>query len=172
MSFSKDRLGPLLVLLLSGSLLIACQMVSLISGQAARATPTRGLPRVQPPASPTQSTAVQPVLPTPLPPPTNAPSEVTATVTENLRVRGGPSTDYQVVDRLTKGATVRLVGRTEASDWWQIPLPSNPDARGWISAEFTDVNGSTDSLPVVEAGPPPEPAGPPAPPPPVEPPYP
>jgi N-acetylmuramoyl-L-alanine amidase len=83
---------------------------------------------------------------------------VTGTVTtENSRVRSAPSTSAAIVARLNKGDQVKIVGRTTASDWWEIPLPSDPNARGWISADLIQVKGSTDTLPVVQPNAPPTP---------------
>jgi uncharacterized protein YraI len=83
--------------------------------------------------------------------PANTPVSVAmATAKENLRIRVGPSTSAAVMGQLKKGDTVQIVGRSPADDWWQISLPANPNARGWISAEFTLANGPIDSIPVIQ----------------------
>lgn len=153
-----------LSLAIVASALLACQLQSLFP----TATPTTA-PRTRTPtpirAEPTPEPAAQPAIPPTEPPPPPAP--VTATTTENLRVRAAPSTAAQQIGSLTKGQTVQVIGRTAASDWWQIALPTNPTARGWIAASFTTLSGSVDSIPVVTPGASPPPAQPPPLPPPV-----
>ena len=39
-------------------------------------------------------------------------------VTRNSNVRGGPSTDYVIVDRLTAGSTVDVLGKVEGRNWY------------------------------------------------------
>jgi uncharacterized protein YgiM (DUF1202 family) len=79
------------------------------------------------------------------------------TARENLRVRALPSTSAAILDRLNKGDQFQVVGRTAARDWLQIRLPTNPSAHGWVSAEFVDLTGSLDALPIVQPGAPPPP---------------
>lgn len=60
-----------------------------------------------------------------------------------LRVRSGPSTSYQVVTTLSQGATVTII-KTE-SNWHQIKASN---VTGWVAAEFiqdikTDTGGSS-----------------------------
>ncbi|HEX9077679.1 MAG TPA: SH3 domain-containing protein [Anaerolineae bacterium] len=107
---------------------------------AATATvaPTLVLPTAPPPTIPVVS-PTQPLAP------------VSVTAKDNLRVRAAPSTSAAVVDRLNKGASAQAVGRTAASDWLQIILPTNPAGRGWISAEFVTATAPLDNLPVVQS---------------------
>ncbi len=79
------------------------------------------------------------------------------TAKENLRVRAMPSTTAQIIDQLTKGDKAKVTGTNQPGDWFQIMLPSNPNARGWILASFTEVSGPVDTLPVVPSGPAPVP---------------
>jgi len=74
------------------------------------------------------------------------------TTKENLRVRASPSTSATILDQLNKGDAVEVVGRTAASDWLQIPVPSKPNTLGWVSAQFVTVSGSLDMIPVVQPG--------------------
>lgn len=41
-------------------------------------------------------------------------------VTSAANVRGGPGTDYVVVDKLDKGQTTRVVGKVVDSDWYMV----------------------------------------------------
>ncbi len=94
----------------------------------------------------------QPTSPPTLPPPPTVPPELSGTVTENARVRSAPSTSGSIVARLNKGDQVKVVGRNDASSWYQIPLPTDVNARGWVSADLIQLQGSPDSLPVVQPG--------------------
>lgn len=120
-------------------------------------------PFVSPSPSPTATRTKSPtrvlIAPTPtvVPPSPTQPIEVTGTAKENLRVRAGPSTAAAAVDRLNKGDVVKILGRTAAKDWLQIPLPTNPNARGWVSAQFVQINGPIDAIPIVQPGQPPTP---------------
>ena len=71
--------------------------------------------------------------------PSATPSVLTATVKSNvgaLRVRGGPSTGYPVVDELARGQQVTIIGRNQDFTWYFIQYQGRT---GWISAEFVDV---------------------------------
>jgi uncharacterized protein YgiM (DUF1202 family) len=128
--------------------LLACQLLTLLPSTVptptptarARATATLFARAVEPPTEPPT------VVPTPVPQPVNA------TIKENLRVRAAPNTNAAVVDRLNKGDTVQILGRTAANDWFQITLPKDPKERGWISAEFANPSGSIDTIPVTQPG--------------------
>lgn len=136
----------IILLAMSPALLLACQLTKI--GSSPTATPT---PRPTRTPTPIEAQAVSPPTDTP-PPPTATPAvTVMATTKENLRVRAAPSTSAQIVAQLKKGESVQVFGRTAASDWWQIALPSNADARGWISASFTTLSGPADSIPVLPA---------------------
>lgn len=138
----KNQPVAILALFLASQLL-ACQLAYLLPTATPTVTPTRTKPpTVAPPVAP----------PTVSAPPTAVP-EVIATARENLRVRAAPSTAAPILARLNRGDSVRVVGRTPANDWWQILLPTNPSARGWISAEFTDTSGPIDALPIAPPSP-------------------
>jgi uncharacterized protein YraI len=127
---------------LFSGVLLACQLQYVVPTPEPSAAPRPT--RTKTPGIP-EATA----LPT-LPP--SSPVPVIATAQENLRVRAGPSASTQQVGSLNKGDTAQIVGRTAASDWWQILLPSNLSVRGWISAGFTDVSGPVGSIPVTTPG--------------------
>ncbi len=157
--------------------MLACQTTSVISSYLSPApTATRTRSPTRPVATFTPQQAAQPTLPPPPPAPPTTPPELTGTVTENSRVRATPSTGGAIVARLNKGDQIKAVGRNAASDWYQIQLPSDANSRGWISAELVQLQGSADSLPIVQSGsappPAPPPPGPPAPPTPTQRPYP
>lgn len=134
--------------------LLACQLDSLLSATAPTATSTRA-PTATRTVIPTVPVAVA-IVPTAPPAPTVTPAPIVATITtDNLRVRSAPSTSGAIVDKLNKNDKIQVVGKNVAGDWLQIPLPSNPNSRGWISAQFAQLSGPLDSLPVVGPGAPP-----------------
>ncbi len=159
-----NRSVALIVLVVTA--LLGCQIAYLFP--TATPTPTRTRTRTPPPlavAPPTPTVIV--LVPTP-----PAPPEIAATAQTNVNVRANPSTSAAIVAKMKKGDTAQIVGRTPASDWWQIILPSNPGAKGWVSAEFATAEGPTDSIPIVQPGSSNAPAQPPRPPAPPSYPYP
>ncbi|MEW5718290.1 MAG: SH3 domain-containing protein [Chloroflexota bacterium] len=141
-----------MILLLAIGLVLGCQITNLLTSLSPLATPT---PTARPRATATELIAqvVAPPIEPSTAPPTEAPQPVTATITgDNLRVRAQPNTNAAIVDRLNKGDSAQIVGRTAANDWLQILRAQTPDTPGWISAQFAQVNGSLDAVPVVEPG--------------------
>ncbi len=134
---------------------LACQTTDIISSYLSPTeTPTRT--RV-----PTRPIAAPPVQPTPPPVaiiPTPTPVEIPGTANDNANIRSLPSTGAAIAARVTKGAPLTLTGRTAANDWYQVRLPNDPNARGWISATLVRADGA-ERLPVVQPGsvPPPYP---------------
>jgi uncharacterized protein YgiM (DUF1202 family) len=156
------------LLLVATSALLACQITNLLSSLSPTPTPT-----ARPRATATAPVAQVIAPPTELPaaPPTELPQPVTATIKENnLRVRAAPNANATIVDRLNKGDTAQIVGRTAANDWLQVFQMQKPEKSGWISAPYAQVNGSLDTIPVMQPGQPGAlPTSPPLPPPPVQP---
>lgn len=133
--------------------LLACQLGSLVPAESPTATPTATkAPNTVVPTRVPPVAQVVPPTPAPLPP-TPVPAPVIALITDNLRVRSTPSTSGAIIDRLNKGDKIQVVGKIAAGDWLVVPLPSNPNARGWISAAYAQLNGPLDLVPVVPPGP-------------------
>gem|GEM_PF-745304 len=84
---------------------------------------------------------------------TPAISALVATEDEALRVRGGPSTDYEILGRLSPGTQVTLLARSLGGKWFQITYPAGSDGRGWVIGEFLEIQGSPDGLPVAQTSP-------------------
>lgn len=150
-----NRLSALLFLFVSVALL-ACQLEYVLPSSAPSAAPraTRSkTPGAAQPVAPL--TGVAPELPPAILP--GGTAVVMAMAKENLRVRAAPSTTAQIIDQLSKGDRAQVVGTNSAGDWFQIMLPANPNARGWILASITDVSGPVDTLPVVSSEPLPAP---------------
>jgi hypothetical protein len=86
--------------------------------------------------------------------PTFTPTAEPATV--DLRVAGtvvncryGPGVVYELINELHAGQSARVAGRNDASTWWFIRDPGNPNGFCWVSASMTEVIGDAESLPLV-----------------------
>ncbi|NJN79481.1 MAG: SH3 domain-containing protein [Anaerolineales bacterium] len=82
---------------------------------------------------------------------TEEPNEATATLNQDLNVRGGPGTAYPIVTALPGGSIVNIIGKNADGSWWLITLDGGKS--GWISAPFTS-SSNTENVPIVEAPPP------------------
>lgn len=142
-------------------------LLTAITISACSSSPT---PTVQPTKTPEPTrTLVSPTAPpaltataTPMPAtstPTLTPIPVFATAKENLNIRKGPTASSQILGQLKKGESVQILGRTAASDWWQIALPPDPTVRGWISAAFTTANGPIEGIAILQENLSPTPPG-------------
>ena len=83
---------------------------------------------------------------TPVPAPTVEPTFVVLLNAVNLR--GGPSTDYPVVQTTGPGQRLNIAGRY--GDWWQVDAGATP---GWIYGPMGRTEGDTDGVPVVSVPP-------------------
>jgi uncharacterized protein YraI len=82
-----------------------------------------------------------------------APAALTARVAvadARLNIRSGPGGDYPIVAKADPEEQLAVRGRNAAGDWLQVVLPGGAGA-GWVAAEFVEVSGALQSLPVVEA---------------------
>lgn len=118
------------------------------------ATPTESLPTDTPTSLPPTETPVPTV--TEAPPTEIPPTEVLEPVVlagdSNINLRSGPGTDYEAVGILASGDSLKIVGQNADSTWWQV---SAPDGLAWVSASVVTANNVDDSIPIVEAPPPP-----------------
>jgi hypothetical protein len=99
---------------------------------------------------PTETSVVE-VLLTETPTPAILKPIVTASENE-INLRNGPGTDYEVVGTLPAGESLEIVGRNTNSSWWQV---STQTGLAWVAAEVVAANNIDDSIPIVEAPPPP-----------------
>lgn len=77
---------------------------------------------------------------------------VTATATDNVRLRAGPGTKYGVLTTIASGTALTAVGRNAENSWIQVQIPGKSDL-GWVSADFVTIGGDVNSLPVVQSQP-------------------
>jgi hypothetical protein len=72
-----------------------------------------------------------------------------ATVTADLlSCRYGPGSEYLFLYGLRKGATIKLIGRTEGNNWVYVDGKN----KCWVNYEYIDIAGDRNSLPVVYPG--------------------
>ena len=106
-------------------------------------------------------------IPTDTPKPTETPTPVVTpgaeVIVEKLNVRGGPGTNYVVVDGLASGAKIEVVGRTE-DGWLKVKWTdeTGEHSEGWISGNpnYVAANEKTNEAPMLQSDEiPPTPAG-------------
>jgi hypothetical protein len=101
--------------------------------------------------TPTITATVTPTF-TPAPSPTVTPTELNLKIIKELvNCRSGPGVVFELINELSEGQTVRVVGRNADSTWWYIRDPGNPGGKCWISADVSEITGDSDQLPVVQS---------------------
>jgi hypothetical protein len=116
-------------------------LITVFLSACASATPV-------PTASPTMT-----LLPTSVPTftPTSAPARVDLHVVAGVvNCRFGPGTVFELINELSEGQSARVVGRNDASTWWYVRDPGNPNGFCWVSALVTEVEGEVEALPVIQ----------------------
>ncbi|TEU16823.1 MAG: SH3 domain-containing protein [Anaerolineales bacterium] len=168
---SKSLLVILIAILVLGSALgcLGCSLTSLIAKAPTPVpTPTRTPKPTFTPAPaatdtpiPTNTPDVPPPTDTPSLPPTPASTPTSilqpeaSVATKILNVRSGPGANYSRVRQVKEGERLKIIGRTEASDWLKILTSDGQE--GWVAAEFVTVNADLGPVAVAQAPPPPTP---------------
>ena len=95
--------------------------------------------------------------PTPIPPPTLTPipptpsptlAPVKGTTSTQLNVRGDPSTSGAPLGMIAPFAQVQIIGKDSSGIWYQIIYPQGIDGKGWIVAQYVQVDNAT-AIPTV-----------------------
>lgn len=112
-------------------------------------------PTTTPSSTPT-ATMTPPNTPTPLPTATPTPTVDAMVVANELNLRTGPGTEYEVVRTLKQGDSLDIQGRSPINDWIQV-IPTNLETLGWVSGapNLVQINVDLTPIPVVEILPPP-----------------
>ncbi len=94
------------------------------------------------------NTAVQPTVdPSTLLPTAEACGEPpTARANNNINVRRGPGTDYDILSTLFAGEVRLITGRAEFAEWWVVELADGRE--GWVADFTVTVNGYTGNVPL------------------------
>jgi hypothetical protein len=90
-------------------------------------------------------------------PPTGTIATVTGTPTgpiivvpDQVNVRTGPSTEYELIGVLIAGQTAPAIGRTAGGDWIQVAYAGVPNNIAWVYSPFVVLDPPGAFLPVVE----------------------
>jgi hypothetical protein len=144
-----------LVFLVIGIYLASCNL------QAIQTTATPPASRTPVPVTPTSIFFTPTLVPietllaidTPTRAPTVTPGIILAAPRgQPVNCRFGPEISYAIVGALIAGRQAEVIGKSADAKWWYVRNPSDPSTNCWLSADFVDVTGNVDSLPVV--GPP------------------
>ncbi len=142
------RAASLLLLLFTGLAFQACQ------GGGTEVPGTLEVPGTSSPApvpTATLISATEPATLVPGSPTAKLPAPI-ATAKIVVNVHAGPGVSFPVTARMTKGERRTITGKSVDSKWWQIDLDGNP---GWVPADYVDVQGGTNAIPVAALTPPP-----------------
>jgi uncharacterized protein YraI len=88
---------------------------------------------------------------------TGTPQGPTILVPEQVNVRLGPSTDYELVGVLIAGQTAPALGRSPGGEWIQIFYAGVPGNVAWVYAPFVVLETGQRLLPIIEPPPTPTP---------------
>jgi hypothetical protein len=67
-----------------------------------------------------------------------------------VNARSGPSTDFEIIGEIERGAEFDIVGVNPEHTWWQICCVD--DVQAWVIGEYVDTLGLVDSVPIVGEG--------------------
>jgi len=93
-------------------------------------------------------------------PPTGTIATVTGTPTgpvivvpDQVNVRTGPSTEYELIGVLIAGQTAPAIGRTTGGDWIQVAYAGVPNNVAWVYSPFVVLDPPGAFLPIIEPPP-------------------
>jgi uncharacterized protein YraI len=67
--------------------------------------------------------------------------------------RNGPGPTYVVLGTIPRGAVLAVIGRNKDQSWLQVRYPPNSTLKGWVDAQFLDVDGDLTTLVIAGPGP-------------------
>jgi hypothetical protein len=92
-------------------------------------------------------------------PPTVTPTPAPKlTANQNVNVRRGPGTNYQLLGEITRGQSFEVTGKNTAGDWYQFTYNGQP---AWVIANLVTVSGDPAGIKVAQNIPAPPPTAPP-----------
>lgn len=65
-----------------------------------------------------------------------------------LNVRAGPGSQYPIVTKAHPGELFPVLGRSAQGDWVQLAVPDVAEGFGWVVAEYVDITGALDEIPL------------------------
>jgi uncharacterized protein YraI len=75
-------------------------------------------------------------------------SAVSGLVIQKINVRSGPGTEYELLGVLHSNDVVFITGKNAGGAWIQIEFANAPDGKGWVTAEFLQVE-NIESVPII-----------------------
>jgi len=81
---------------------------------------------------------------------TGTPTGPVVVVPEQVNVRTGPNTEYQLIGVLIAGQTAPAIGRTAGGDWIQIAYAGVPNNIAWVYSPFVVLDPPGAFLPIIE----------------------
>jgi len=81
---------------------------------------------------------------------TGTPTGPVIVVPDQVNVRTGPNTEYQLIGVLIAGQTAPAIGRTSGGDWIQITYAGVPDNVAWVYSPFVVLDPPGAFLPIIE----------------------
>lgn len=132
--------------------ILGCNLPNLESAEATRATatmmeaPVTIIVIVEETATATLTPTETPIPFTPTP---DTPPEIT--LSKNSNCRAGPNNRYNIIDQITQGKVLPVVGRNEDNTWWQVVNTTNREC--WIFNENALPNMDLSFVSVGEAPP-------------------
>lgn len=76
---------------------------------------------------------------------------ITVTYTEQMNVRGGPGTSYDILGQIFPEDILPALGISPGREWVQVAYPSGPGGVGWVYASYVSISGG--ELRIVEPPP-------------------
>jgi uncharacterized protein YraI len=80
----------------------------------------------------------------------NSASGVDALVIHKINVRKGPGVEFDSIGELNQKDVARVIGRDSSGAWLHIEFPIATDGKGWVTAQFIQVDNAG-ILPIVDA---------------------
>jgi len=128
----------LLLIILAGCTSFLPEEPTAIPAVTATSPPPQAKPTTIPPTrTPTQAATITATLP-------QAPKTVVVN-TNNLNMRSGPSTLYQILSNYKEGVELEALSRTPGGDWIKLKAPDG--ITGWMSESLVIYNGDVFALP-------------------------
>lgn len=90
---------------------------------------------------------------TPVPFATLTPSGPQVEAFDDVNVRSGPGTEYDLIGIMVKGQTGAILGRSPDSKWLLVVYIGGPNNQGWVYKDLIRVVGDVPSFPTVTAPP-------------------
>ena len=81
---------------------------------------------------------------------TGTPTGPVVVVPDQVNVRTGPNTEYQLIGVLIAGQTAPAIGRTSGGDWIQIAYAGVPNNVAWVYSPFVVLDPPGAFLPIIE----------------------